>query len=362
MFISSLVLPLSFLVTSSLPFIFCFLSHSLRPTSFPSPTHFLEFIKKRRKKKTKMRAALSDCTNTYGDRNGGMTKAVVGNVDNSSMPSSPVMLTSSPSFGSSPTVETSPTAYRHDPYSMQQLAPQPSFDSYSPSPDYQQLPPHHSHPSVQNSHYSPQSLPRWNSSPQQMSDYNNQPQQNTTRPGIEGMVTVAFKYGRTECFGSDFEVKDGDYILVGGDRGIDLGRVISWSSETPDLQHRTKKAIRFASEEDLHLYFHVIPEKERAVAVEANDVVARYGMRMSVVHAEFQFDMNKVTLHYSSTESRIDWRPALAQLYRRFQCRLWFAQYNPQATPDPNLPLPSHPQQSVSKHPQQQIASQRTQQ
>ena len=158
------------------------------------------------------------------------------------------------------------------------------------------------------------------------------------------------RYGRTECFGSDFEVKDGDYILVGGDRGIDLGRVISWSSETPDAQHRTKKVIRFANEEDLHLYFNVIPEKERSVAVEANEVVARYGMRMSVVHAEFQFDMNKVTLHYSSTEPRIDWRPALAQLYRKFQCRLWFAPYNPQATPDANLPLPSpHTPQQVTQ-------------
>ncbi|KAJ9458940.1 hypothetical protein DIPPA_15377 [Diplonema papillatum] len=142
-------------------------------------------------------------------------------------------------------------------------------------------------------------------------------------PTIKGVALIEFRFGRCDEYVTKFACKVGDRVIVGGDRGYDLGRVKVW---TPDDGTRSKdvspdrKAYRPATDQDI-LDYERMQDMEATVTEEANDIILRAGLRMRIVNSEFQYDKAKLTLHYTSPDARTDWRPVLNDLFKYVRTR-----------------------------------------
>eukprot|EP00743_Colponemidia_sp_Colp-15_P012570 GILK01014352.1.p1 GENE.GILK01014352.1~~GILK01014352.1.p1 ORF type:complete len:496 (-),score=61.56 GILK01014352.1:374-1648(-) len=152
----------------------------------------------------------------------------------------------------------------------------------------------------------------------------------------------------------------GAHVLFEGDRGEDMGRVISVSSQPPtaaDLsaakasgasppQHHSGNSpmnstamlspeaaaapmipnavvIRQASPEEISYWRNdLVAEAEDAVN-KCSDCIYRHNLNLIIVNAVFQFDRKKLTFYYETEQPRVDFRKMLAELYNEFHCRIW---------------------------------------
>lgn len=94
------------------------------------------------------------------------------------------------------------------------------------------------------------------------------------------------------------EVRVGDFVKVEGDRGLDIGVVSEIYSEIMDISF-TKKILCLATQEEIH--YSLSKEKDEVAAVElCRALVARRGLSISIVDAEFQCDRKKLTFFFTS--------------------------------------------------------------
>lgn len=66
----------------------------------------------------------------------------------------------------------------------------------------------------------------------------------------------------------------------------------------------------------------LVREAELAVA-KCIDCICRHGLNLIIVNAVFQFDHKKLTFFYETELPRVDFRKILAELYNEFHCRIW---------------------------------------
>ncbi|KEG12255.1 putative cell cycle sequence binding phosphoprotein (RBP45) [Trypanosoma grayi] len=142
-------------------------------------------------------------------------------------------------------------------------------------------------------------------------------------------VLVVFKRKRILQFESPTYVAPGEYVVVGGDRGEDIGLVThSWTLGERDHNGEKKwaegvgKVLRVASALEVSQLQGVQTELEdRAVEV-AQKKVEEHGLPMCIVDAEYQFDRKKLTFYYRS-QHRLDFRTLVRDLYKTFRARIW---------------------------------------
>eukprot|EP01062_Namystynia_karyoxenos_P006969 TRINITY_DN1243_c0_g1_i1.p1 TRINITY_DN1243_c0_g1~~TRINITY_DN1243_c0_g1_i1.p1 ORF type:complete len:423 (+),score=78.11 TRINITY_DN1243_c0_g1_i1:111-1271(+) len=139
------------------------------------------------------------------------------------------------------------------------------------------------------------------------------------------MITVQFKWGRLGEFTGDTFYAPGTAVLVEADRGFDLGLVVHSFRQCEELPEH--KVLREALPKELVRWQRQIVAQEGVAKERAQNVLNEAGVSMVIVHAEFQYDKRKITLHYQSNEKRPDFRPALDGLYAVFRCRVWFTRY-----------------------------------
>ena len=107
----------------------------------------------------------------------------------------------------------------------------------------------------------------------------------------------------------EFEIKQGDHVIVETARGIEYGRVVSAPKEVDDdsVIQPLKSVIRIATEQD-----EKTVEKNRQKEKEAfkicQEKIRKHGLDMKLIEAEYTFDNNKV-LFYRNTSL------LLSQLY-----------------------------------------------
>eukprot|EP01059_Diplonema_ambulator_P023176 TRINITY_DN38596_c0_g1_i1.p1 TRINITY_DN38596_c0_g1~~TRINITY_DN38596_c0_g1_i1.p1 ORF type:complete len:308 (+),score=45.53 TRINITY_DN38596_c0_g1_i1:48-971(+) len=290
-----------------------------------------------------------------GDRTNIMHPAPVGKLGPMSMKKNDMLpVHSTPQRQSyATTYSLSPASYQHDPYAMTP-SPVPMHMAHSPMPavqvpdlqpypepsyyDYPQEPiPQHppqllpgaptgspTAPVSPTQHYAPtwQIQTDVHMPPTMPTSAYYQPQPSADPPlDISGIAVVKFRFERESEYSTTFPVKVGDHVLVNGDRGVDMGVVASFK-QTDDT--RENKLVRLAADSEIHTYLNEIPTKEKQVVKEASEIISNAGLRMEITDAEFQFDMGKLTLFYTAPTPRIDWRPVLNDLFRKFQCRIWF--------------------------------------
>ncbi|ESL09314.1 hypothetical protein TRSC58_02967 [Trypanosoma rangeli SC58] len=142
-------------------------------------------------------------------------------------------------------------------------------------------------------------------------------------------VVVVFKRKRFALLESQTYVAPGEYVVVGGDRGEDIGLVThSWVVDKSDHDGEKKwgegvsSVLRVASALEVSQLKNVQTElEERAVEV-AQKKVEEHGLPMRIVDAEYQFDRKKLTFYYQS-QHRLDFRTLVRDLYKTFRARIW---------------------------------------
>lgn len=150
----------------------------------------------------------------------------------------------------------------------------------------------------------------------------------------------------------------GTHVLFEGDRGEDMGKVVSVSSQPPTAaqmnaakasgaspsQHHNGNSpnvlmmspeaaampmvpnailIRQASPEEISYWRNdLVAEAEDAVN-KCTECIYRHNLNLIIVNAVFQFDRKKLTFYYETEQPRVDFRKMLAELYNEFHCRIW---------------------------------------
>lgn len=145
-------------------------------------------------------------------------------------------------------------------------------------------------------------------------------------------VLVEFKRKRILQFESPYYVAPGEYVVVGGDRGEDIGLVThSWPHGQKNEAAKWSagvglgKVLRVANVLEVSQLQGVQTELElRAVEV-AQEKVLEHQLPMRVVDAEYQFDRKKLTFYYQS-QHRLDFRNLVRDLYKTFRARIWMEQ------------------------------------
>ncbi|MCD8117893.1 MAG: stage 0 sporulation family protein [Lachnospiraceae bacterium] len=138
------------------------------------------------------------------------------------------------------------------------------------------------------------------------------------------VISVRFRTaGKIYYFSpGDYEIKTGDHVIVETIRGVEYGKVAVGLHEVDDEEvvQPLKKIIRPATPEDDRIY-----EENKKRSRDAYDIclekIAKRGLAMKLVDAEYTFDGNKV-LFYFTADGRIDFRELVKDLAAVFRTRI----------------------------------------
>eukprot|EP00331_Platyophrya_macrostoma_P005119 CAMPEP_0176423824 /NCGR_PEP_ID=MMETSP0127-20121128/10499_1 /TAXON_ID=938130 /ORGANISM="Platyophrya macrostoma, Strain WH" /LENGTH=492 /DNA_ID=CAMNT_0017804819 /DNA_START=74 /DNA_END=1552 /DNA_ORIENTATION=+ len=157
-------------------------------------------------------------------------------------------------------------------------------------------------------------------------------------PAARCQVLVEFKRRRVLQFESHSYVAPGEYVVVGGDRGEDIGLVIYTLCETKSKTVKgvalsgamlarsigvgTGVVLRLAKETEIIQLLSMQTELERRAVEVCMQRVLEHGLPMVIVDAEYQFDKKKLTFYYEA-QQRMDFRELVRDLFKTFRARIW---------------------------------------
>lgn len=141
---------------------------------------------------------------------------------------------------------------------------------------------------------------------------------------MEGMIAVRLRDSGQVFFysSSGIKCKEGDYVIVEHDRGLDYGQIISPKDAVVDDRSKEaqKKIVRLAEERDLKQIVD-----NRAKAKEAfNSCIKKieeHKLDMKLVQAEYSFDRTKI-IFYFTANGRVDFRNLVKDLAKIFKARI----------------------------------------
>lgn len=119
-----------------------------------------------------------------------------------------------------------------------------------------------------------------------------------------------------------FPIKSGDHVIVETARGVEYGTVVGDIREikNEDINQPLKPVLRIATKED--------DQKEAANRIKEKEAfqiclekIAKHGLEMKLIEAEYTFDNNKV-LFYFTADGRIDFRELVKDLASVFKTRI----------------------------------------
>lgn len=119
-----------------------------------------------------------------------------------------------------------------------------------------------------------------------------------------------------------FQVKRGDHVIVETARGVEYGTVVGEPREVEDnrVVQPLKPVLRIATErDDEQEAGNKVKEKE-AFRI-CQEKIAKHGLEMKLIDAEYTFDNNKV-LFYFTADGRIDFRELVKDLASVFKTRI----------------------------------------
>lgn len=138
------------------------------------------------------------------------------------------------------------------------------------------------------------------------------------------VIGVRFKpAGKTYYFDPlDFDIKQGDSVIVETSRGIEYGEVVMSKKAIDNDQFKKplKGVIRIATEEDTEK-----SKRNREFEKEAYKIclekIQNHKLEMKLVEVEYTFDGNKI-LFYFTADGRIDFRELVKDLAMVFKTRI----------------------------------------
>lgn len=138
------------------------------------------------------------------------------------------------------------------------------------------------------------------------------------------VIDVCFKEGgRTWFFDPlEYEVKDGDSVIVETARGTEFGTAVRGVHEVEDtaLVASLKPMLRIATEDDVRMRAKYLNKEEEAYSVCAGKLEERK-MDMKLVSAEYAFNGSKLTFYFTA-DGRVDFRELVKDLASVFKTRI----------------------------------------
>lgn len=120
----------------------------------------------------------------------------------------------------------------------------------------------------------------------------------------------------------DYELETAMHVIVETARGVEMGTVLIPPKEVEDdkVIQPLKPVIRIATDED-----EKVMERNKEKEVEAfavcKEKIAKHGLEMKLIAAEYTFDNNKL-LFYFTADGRIDFRELVKDLASVFRTRI----------------------------------------
>lgn len=116
----------------------------------------------------------------------------------------------------------------------------------------------------------------------------------------------------------------GEYVVVDGDRGCDLGQVLHVVNiEASSMTDSTSGSVqRIASKDEVEKFHAMEAEELKALEFARVQATRHLNNKLTVEHVSFQFDRQKLTLWYKAAE-RVYFVPLLKALNQEYKCRIW---------------------------------------
>jgi len=120
----------------------------------------------------------------------------------------------------------------------------------------------------------------------------------------------------------NLEVKDGDYVIVDHDRGLDYGMCVPKKDYVSANENKEppKKIIRLARESDLKQIEDNRIKSKEAFSTCVKKIEA-HKLDMKLVRSEYSFDRTKI-IFYFTANGRIDFRELVKDLAKIFRARI----------------------------------------
>jgi len=121
---------------------------------------------------------------------------------------------------------------------------------------------------------------------------------------------------------ADLEAKEGNFVIVEHDRGLDYGSIVpaKEASGAGQPKEQLKKIIRLATAADLKQI-----QENRLKAKEAHNTclkkIAEHKLDMKLVYTEYAFDRSKLIFYFTSS-GRVDFRNLVKDLAKIFRVRI----------------------------------------
>ena len=120
----------------------------------------------------------------------------------------------------------------------------------------------------------------------------------------------------------DYDLETAMHVIVETARGVEMGTVLIPPKEVDDdkVVQPLKPVIRIATDDDEKV-MEKNKEKEAEAYVICKEKIAKHGLEMKLVAAEYTFDNNKL-LFYFTADGRIDFRELVKDLASVFRTRI----------------------------------------
>lgn len=120
----------------------------------------------------------------------------------------------------------------------------------------------------------------------------------------------------------DFEIKQGDHVIVETARGIEYGTVVGAPREVEEEKviQPLKSVLRIANKKDDEQEASNRQKEKEAFKI-CLEKIRKHGLQMKLIDAEYTFDNNKV-LFYFTADGRIDFRELVKDLASVFKTRI----------------------------------------
>eukprot|EP01063_Lacrimia_lanifica_P029663 TRINITY_DN4574_c0_g1_i1.p1 TRINITY_DN4574_c0_g1~~TRINITY_DN4574_c0_g1_i1.p1 ORF type:complete len:556 (+),score=211.52 TRINITY_DN4574_c0_g1_i1:52-1719(+) len=172
------------------------------------------------------------------------------------------------------------------------------------------------------------------------------------------VVSVVFKFGRVAEVGSTLPVEHfasckGQAWLVEAAKGLDLCEVLyARPNDTPATAPQYRMC-REATEEEVHRAQVEFATEEAEAFRFLLDKAKRLRSKVWIHACEFQIDRMKLTIHYSSSEKKPDFKQLVYEAFKEYRVRIWMNNCKPTdgqpgAALNPDL-LPPRPCDSKKK-------------
>ena len=125
----------------------------------------------------------------------------------------------------------------------------------------------------------------------------------------------------------DYDLETAMHVIVETARGVEMGTVLIPPKEVDDdkVVQPLKPVIRIATDDDEKV-IEKNKEKEAEAYVICKEKIAKHGLDMKLVAAEYTFDNNKL-LFYFTADGRIDFRELVKDLASVFRTRIELRQF-----------------------------------